>query len=126
MKVICLIIQTETFLGQKKPNCTPCESCDVTFGSPAILSELGYSFIEGQNEVLRPVAFRRHLTVALAFSEWHFRSQRNTRAPSGAKVGHFRMCFHGATSGKEVSWLEDVDIILLIFRKVNENRRTQA
>jgi len=42
---------------------------DVTLGSPAIFQKQG-TLKEAQRGILRPVAFRPHLTMGLVFSLW--------------------------------------------------------
>jgi len=58
-------------IAKRKPSITFGDFYDVTLGSPAIfksnVSSGGKRENQGQNEVLRPVAFRPHLTVGLAF-----------------------------------------------------------
>jgi hypothetical protein len=49
----------------------------------------------GQNEIVRPVAFRPHLTVGLVLSKWYFGSQQNAFVPSGARLAHFEVFIHG-------------------------------
>jgi hypothetical protein len=83
---------------QKKPN-SCCDFNDVTLGSSAIFENKRLKEaqekprIRSQRDLLRPVAFRPHLSMGLALSKI---GNASLRLPSGirlreAKVGHFEV-----------------------------------
>jgi hypothetical protein len=60
---------------------------------------------EGQTEALRPVAFRPHLTMGLAFYRRGFKLPTGKLCLLGAGHIYFEVFFHWVTSWIEVEWL---------------------
>ncbi len=85
----------------KKPNFTYCDLYDVTLGSPAIFQKQGASK-EAQRGILRPVAFRPHLTMGLALYRRKFKLPTGKLCLLGARHIHFEVFFHWVTSWIEV------------------------
>jgi hypothetical protein len=74
----------------KKPNHPYCDLNDVTFGSSAVFFKMKIEFLgQGQQQQLRPVAFRPHLTAGLVLLELNNLSQQGEQNPIGSKARSF-------------------------------------
>jgi len=71
---------------------------DVTLGSPAIFPKGENAEREAQQGILRPVAFRLHLTMGLAFYGIGFELPTGKKRLSGAGHTQFEVFFHWVTS----------------------------
>ena len=72
----------------RKPSFTNCDLYDFTFGNPAIFQKQD-TLKEAQRGILRPVAFRPHLTMSLAFSGSGFELPTGKLCLLGAGHIHF-------------------------------------
>ena len=66
---------------KKKAKPPQCDLYDVALGSPAILFESEYTSNRNQQEILRPMAFRPHLTVNLGLRREYSNSQQVKATP---------------------------------------------
>jgi hypothetical protein len=80
---------------------------DATLGSPAISQKQDTSK-EAQRGILRPVAFRPHLTMELALYRRKLSSQQGNYALLGAGHIHLEVVFHWRTFWIEVEGLVDI------------------
>jgi|SaaInl4_150m_RNA_FD_contig_31_402940_length_410_multi_2_in_0_out_0_1 hypothetical protein len=80
----------------QKPNYRKCDGYDVTIGSPAIFQKQDTSK-EVQRGILRPVAFRPHLTMNLALYRKRFALPTGKPYLLGAGHLQFEVVLHGLT-----------------------------